>query len=197
MSLLSSRVDDFINSLVGQAKKNVLFITVRCPTQKSKWMTIGKVSDWARRYSKSYWIVKGGTGGTHFHLMLLLSPKAPQIRYPKGIHFRVSPIGIKTKVIPYVSPLPSEVSDRLDSEARAEHLHKSLIAYYNVPSVCLQVASCIATHFRLKNNREKRHTAVSERLTELFRVRDYMYKNLDEPRENGGLPVLYCDYIIT
>jgi len=185
-------VTAFLASLLKCPKKRTLFITVRCPTQKSVWTKIGKINDWIRKYSSNYWIVRGMAGGIHFHLMALVRPDA-QIRYPKGIHFRVSPIGIKDST--WSAPEQYEIDLMLDARAYYKGLKDYILRTYKVPEECIMISRMITNYWRLRRNRDKRKKAVECKDSDLRRVSEYMYKNLAEPRGTDER-IVYLDYIL-
>ena len=163
--------------------KRLMFITIKDNTQKSKWTSIGKVNDWIRRYSTTYYIVRGTQGGSHFHLLAGVKPNVT-FRFQKGIHFYVKDLASKS------------VYSREDAEqARAgrdlaEYIRDEKFTYcaYDLEveqQNCLkQLCAEIRLYFKRKRDKIKRVEYKDSKHKKIQCVLDYLQKNLDEERED-------------
>lgn len=66
---------------------------------------IGKWSDYLRRFSSNYFIVREQKNNIHFHILASLDT---ELKFIKGIHFNVRPVSDKSK---YVDPSESYVAE--------------------------------------------------------------------------------------
>lgn len=173
--------------------KRLLFITVRDNTQKSKWIRIGKINDWIRRYSDCYYIVRGTEGGIHFHMLAGIRVGAI-LRFPKGIHFCVRLLGKKPQWDPDLARMDREARDfsTMIREETFEALSEQCLEPWQQESL-QEICNAIHAHFRRQRARTKRAVAKNRKEQEISRVLNYLQKNLDEPRED--LVAEYTDYI--
>lgn len=169
----------FYEAVRKKPKSKLYFITIKDNTQSTKWITIGKVNDWVRRYADEYIITRGKVGGIHFHLICYAN-KNTNFKIPKGIHMTKSQVG-KKSVEP---PTPDEIQDCLKAKhigkLRSENLQKRL----KVPLVCLSISAQIQAYFTKQENRVKRRETKNNYEANIRRVLDYLHKNLLENPED-------------
>lgn len=175
--------------------KRLFFITVKDNSQKTKWVSIGKVNDWVRKYSTTYNIVRGTNGGNHFHMLVGTRVDAKPFRFPKGIHFHVQNV-LAEKPIPYCEDTLSQLCE---SKRMRELIYDDLISKYHVSLSAWQQDAlrqiCYSIHHRAgiaaaRVNQVRRQT---KKERSIQRVLDYLDQNVNEPRprEIG----VYRDYI--
>lgn len=155
-------------------------------------MRIGKVNDWIRRYSTKYVIVKGTTGGVHFHLLAGLKPNI-NLTTRKGIHFDI-------KYLDKVERIAFDAAEHYNSvqhaavirEERLEDLALDLTAQQI--ALLQQVTESIRQYWSRKRQNRKAKEARTKKIGSIERVLRYLQKNLDEPRDDDSRE--YNDYII-
>lgn len=198
VSPLSILPKGFLPALARMPKSRIIFVTIKDNAQGTKWCKLGKASDWLRRYSDIYFIVKGTCGGTHFHAVAGLKPGANPTPV-KGIHFHIKNLSNADAI----ALTREEVSEVVESTQKAVYYRRERLErliYFNCdkPTSCLcvvsQIASMITRYWRLKADRFKRKRAKAAKATDLGRIIDYLFKNLDEPRV--GSISQYNDYIV-
>lgn len=153
-------------------------ITIKDNAQASRWVLIGKVNDWIKRYSNTYLIVRGMEGGIHFHLLAYI-PERPTFRPAKGIHFHITTLGDDR------APMTMEDIENID---KAQHFSAvrqlEQVKKLNIPIQCLIMASGIRTYFTKLKNRSKRLAVKTRKQREIQRVIDYLSKNHNENPED-------------
>lgn len=170
--------DHYFNNVKKLPKTPHLFITVKDNGQNSKWVTIGKVSDWIRKYASKYIITRGLSDGIHFHIIAYCDKGTP--KFVKGIHFRISQIGGK-KTTNYD---PEDMDGILRSKYLFDKKKHTVEERIKVPPECLKIASMITAHWLKLRNREVRETRQNAYSEHIKRVLNYLQKNLEEnPRE--------------
>lgn len=184
----------FVKQLKKFPQKRLIFVTIKDNSQKTKWIKIGKVNDWIRRYSKTYFIVKGTNGGIHFHLIAGIESNKT-VKPQKGIHFHIRNIGIVKSL------LTGEEIVELSTSARQSAYYKSekfeeLTSDVDIECQCIisQITAMIKSHWHkvsLRSKTKLRKLKVSDNVD---RAINYLLKNLEEPREDDDL-TKYCDYI--
>lgn len=165
----------FYESVRRKPKTKLYFITIKDNTQSTKWITIGKVNDWVRRYADEFIITRGKVGGIHFHIICYAN-KNTNFKVPKGIHIRKSQVG-KKSIEP---PTPEEIQDVLKAEHLRKVRSKNLQKRLKVPLVCLSISSQIEAYFTKQKNRVKRIETKNLQEEHIKRVLDYLHKNLLE-----------------
>lgn len=149
---------------------------------------IGPVTDWVKRYSKNYSIVRGVHGGSHFHI-LASTVKDKSIKPIKGVHFCIRDYTSQGGL-----PLTAEDTDEI---RRCQYVTKEIIqnttVKLNCPIISLKIAGMISQYFLKKKNYEAKNKLKSTLEKRIQITLEYMIKNLSEPRE--GEIKLYRDYI--
>lgn len=168
--------ENYFDSVVKLPKKKHFFITIRDPTQNSKWCTIGKVNDWIRRYATNYIIVRGLKGGIHFHLIAYCDKGEP--RGVKGIRFHMDILISKVDV----KYCPDSIDGKLQSIYISEQRKITAIERMAIPIQCLEISDMIKSHWRRIQSREKRADVKDVYGKRLWRVLNYLQKNLEENR---------------
>lgn len=181
------------NSFMKYPLKRLFFITIKDNSKKTKWMKIGKVNDWIRRYSTTYYIVRGTEGGTHFHLLAGIKPNH-QPKPQKGIHFHFKSLGTKTEFDPVIDQMNREGRDQHIAEVEDNFEHLTQAVLTPVQQTQMQ-AICAAIHayFKKVKQRSKRHANKTKKENTIISVLSYLDKNLNEPREDECMQ--YVDYI--
>lgn len=182
--------EEFETKLRKYPLKRLFFITIRCPTQKSRWIKIGKVNDWIRRYSKTYFIVKGIEGGVHFHLLAGIEKKKV-LKPQKGIHFYIKPLASKSEISVDYKQLEEDTRKaRYMAASKRDEL--MLSASIDCQCVVSQISAMIKSYWlrqRAKASSARRKAQVVDAIDSVI---NYLYKNLSE---NGDDPTIYEDYI--
>uniref|UniRef100_UPI004047D844 hypothetical protein n=1 Tax=Polynucleobacter sp. TaxID=2029855 RepID=UPI004047D844 len=174
-------------------RKRLLFITVKDNTQKSKWISIGKINDWIRRYSTTYTIVRGTEGGSHFHMLAGVKPNS-DLKCQKGIHFHIK--NLLTDKIPYTR---DDEQYRRDAEDLKLHIldDRITLTQYQLTleqqHQLSQICKSVLKHFKTKTDKIKTADKKTKKQKDIQSVLDYLTKNLNEPRD--GEVELYRDYI--
>lgn len=178
-------------------KSRLIFVTIKDNGQNGRWTKIGKVNDWIRRYSDLYIIVRGMTGGIHFHLLAGLKPN----RHPrpaKGIHFHMKFVDQKEKV-------PFDPLEYKEAYERAWYVRHETFMQHPVVElmscearqITFQICEGIRTYWSLRAQRAvnnyKAREARSQKQQSILRLLVYCSENLAEPRSQ---PIReYVDYI--
>jgi len=155
----------------------IYFITVK--DNADKWK-IGKVNDWIRKYSKCYFIVKGTSGGTHYHMIAGIEPKV-NVRCINHIHFNIQNLS---------GPRQEFLYDEFAAEDKRKAIHFRRVKFERQVlgldeesvNIITKISNMILKHFRKKANVLKgtlKQTAKEERVQPVY---DYLLKNLDEER---------------
>lgn len=165
----------FFNSVKKKPKSKLFFITVKDNTQSTKWITIGKVNDWVRRYADEYIIVRGKVGGIHFHLICYAN-KNINFKSPKGIHMNIKQVGKIDRDIPTDEDKQDILKAEYFGKLRAERIQTRM----RIPVECLYISSIIREYFDKQKRREKRLEAKTNYEIQIKRVLDYLHKNLLE-----------------
>lgn len=170
----------------------LLFITIRDPKQSGRWMTVGRVHDWAKRYSSTYYIVKSPMNGTHFHLIMGVD-KGKTPRPSKGIHFDIKQLG-KTGSIKL--PDATEQEDMRKAKHFADQKRLRFNLKHSVPPQCTHIANIIKKYWIQQKQKAKRATAKCKKQYEITKVIDYLEKNLLENTFEYDDPDPYVHYIM-
>ncbi len=165
----------FYEAVRRKPKSKLFFITIKDNTQSTKWITIGKVNDWVRKYADEYIITRGKVGGIHFHLICYAN-KNTNFKIPKGIHLKISPIGKKS----FDCPTSDEIQDILKAKHFQNEQTKNTIKRLKVPLVSLSISAIIRAHFTKQENRVKRIETRNKQEENIQRVLNYLHKNLLE-----------------
>jgi len=177
--------EKFFESVRRKPKSKLFFITIKDNSQSTKWITIGKVNDWVRRYADEYIITRGKVRGLHFHLVCYAN-KNTNFKSPKGISFKISQVGKKSNE----PPTPDEIQDILKGQHIQKERCKKLEKKLKVPMVCLSISSIIRAYFTKQENRVKRIETQNKQEEHIKRVLDYLHKNLLENPEEEILKYL-------
>lgn len=165
-------VSPFRERVLRQNKTELFFITFKDNTQSTKWITIGKINDWVRRYSDLFYIVRGMEGGIHFHVIAHI-PKPKQIRCPRTIHFNCKPIN-------HIKKLPvtrDEALEMAQSKDKAIYFEEKKIKRLKIPDVCIDISRQIKRFWRLKDEKRKRKIKKTDQEKHIDALLDYMDKN--------------------
>lgn len=178
--------------------KSLFFITIKDNTQKSRWVKIGKISDWIRRYSDDFVIVRGMEGGIHFHLLAGIRKNA-NIRYQKGIHFLSKDMTNNT--CSTNSYDASVAYDNFQGRCKYDAIRESKLMNKTcevLEPYQQELLLTICSSIREYHNRIKKKKAASiaknKKHKDILNIIDYLYKNLNETRENAITQ--YVDYIV-
>lgn len=175
-------------------RKRLVFITIKDNSQKTRWVQIGKINDWIRKYSTTYAIVRGTENGTHFHILAGLKDDKP-MRFQKGIHFHVKYLTKKTG-----SFTRDDQQWALEGKDMADSIRAKNIIHtqYNLTDDQQMALQGICDEIRKINDRKVARASRVKSLTrkekDIQDVIDYLHKNLNEPRE--GDTRVYHDYIV-
>lgn len=156
------------------------FITIRDPTQQSKWCEISKIRTWCRRYSTDYIIVRGIKGGIHFHILIGLrvgcNPKCQ-----KGIHFHIKLLNddCKSEIL---FDSPEDVQDRLKREYYRHEKFEELTMDEDINCQCIisQINAMVKKYWKVKSAVIKKAKVLDRKQTKIKHVIDYLQLNLDE-----------------
>lgn len=171
----SPNYEKFFLSVRRKPKSKLFFITVKDNTQSTKWITIGKVNDWVRRYADEYIITRGKAGGLHFHLICYAN-KNTNFKSPKGIHMMILQVG---KV--HREPLQPDELESIDmAKFISRCKHEKIVKRLKIPIQCTLISAMIIDYYRRQNNRVKRVEAKNKYEHEIQKVLDYLQKNLEE-----------------
>lgn len=173
----------FYNYVRRQPKSKLFFITIKDNSQKTKWITIGKVNDWVRRYSDNYIICRGRLGGLHFHLICYAN-KSNSFKCPKGIHMNIQQVDKTKQIIPFTD---EDKEDILKAKYYGEIRDFRVQTRLQIPIQCLYISSIIKAHFEKRKRRIKRLEARTKYELAIQRVIDYLHKNLLENPEDERL----------
>ena len=168
--------ESLFESVRRKPKSKLYFITIKDNSQSTKWITIGKVNDWVRKYADEYIITRGKVGGLHFHLVCYAN-KNTNFKIPKGIHARISQVAKKKSVEP---PSPEDIQDVLKAKHLKKKKKKKLCKKLKIPEVCQLISAMILSYFERLKNRTKRLEAKNYYEENIVRVLDYLQKNLLE-----------------
>lgn len=187
----------FIAKLLTTPLSRVLFVTIRDPNQASgKWLKLGKINDWIRRYADNYYIVRGTASGSHFHLLAIIKKDARKIKPQKGIHFHI--VSMLKNVVEYDF---EDETERRESKEKAIYFTRQTFDMLTLDitpeaqDIIISIVTIIKGYWRKKTAKAKRVLSKDKRTANYQRLLAYMDLNLNEPREDGETPELYKDYI--
>lgn len=150
--------DKFLCNLVKSPLASVMFITVRDPNQASgDWCNMSKVSNWMRRYSDNYYVVRGTASGSHFHMLSIIKKDARKLRPQKGVHFHI--ISMNKNTIEFDSESNTE---RRECKEKAVHYQQqtfdmlTLDLYPSSQAIIISIKNMIKQYWRKKAAKSKR-----------------------------------------
>lgn len=181
-----------VDKLMTYPLKRLFFVTIKDNSQKTKWINIGKVNDWIRRYSTCYHIVMGTHGGKHFHLIAGIN-KNTELKPQKGIHFCIKQLEQPKETYPvdHVEIAQSIAKVKYYRNQKYERL--TLCVDVELQDIILKIATMIRKYWDKKKAKQQRVAAKSKKERAIHSVLDYLHKNLQEPRSD--YPEMYNDYI--
>lgn len=190
-------------SVVAALKKcslsDLFFITIKDNTQSDRWTKLGKVSDWLRRYYKTYIVVKGTANGIHFHA-LAGGRTNKRITYQKGVHFHTKNLHTQTTDIHYDPLLERLESIDKTIYYRRERFNRLTEEYLTTQEqdIAYLIPVMIRKEFKRRatnaTSRVRRRKVMDKKEWIIHSVIKYLQKNLDEPRDDEIL--IYNDYIL-
>lgn len=180
-------LDPFSKAITKYGVKSLFFITIKDNTGKGRFQKIGKVNDWIRRYSNTFFIGRGTQGGNHFHILAGIEKNKNPIPV-KGIHFNIQCI---SNADPYVV---DETIARTDREMTyyMETKAKDIVDRYQIS---LTIPNMIKKHFTKISNQSKRLISKRKKDGDIERIISYIIKNIEEDRETEDRQE-YIDYIL-
>lgn len=189
----------FIKKIKTYPLSRLVFVTINDNSHKTRFDKIGKCSDWIRRYSDCYYVVKGTVGGTHHHLLAGLKKDVNLIPH-KGIHFNISYLNNESKKLTM-----EEINDTIKWNNEDDNLKLRTI-YENIQythpdreahDILYKIVVGIREYFdKIYQRNRAKETAVKAKTfkeTKILRIINYLRKNLDEPRD--GTLAQYVDYM--
>lgn len=179
--LLQEEKEDTINNLLKYPFSRLAFITIRDPSQKTKWTEMSKIRTWIRRYSDDYVIVRGMSGGIHFHLLAGIKINKT-IKPQKGIHFHIKYLNDKTEIY-YDSP--EEVQSRLKREYYRHEKFEEITSEIDINCQCIisQITAMIKTYWKRKRQQQKKQKVSDKKMKKIISVINYLQQNLEENKE--------------
>jgi len=181
-------LDHLINKLNTFPLGRIYLITIKDNTQSTKWVSIGKINDWIRRYSNNYYIVRGMNGGIHFHILAGIKPNQDLKPY-KNIHFHMR--NLKKDIMPMDDTILRETQRCIHL---SQTIRENIIEKLKIPEVCKIISTEIKKHFEKKHRQVVHKNKKSEKYNHIERILNYLDKNLDEPRD--GDTQKYRDYVL-
>lgn len=181
--------ESLILSLSEYPLSRILFITIK--DNKQKWK-IGKVNDWIRRYSDVYHIVKGTENGEHYHLIAGIKPNKNVVPV-KGIHFHICNLQ-NSHIMIYPDKQDSEDKRKRLYFRHQQFLTQTVDLLDESQNTIWKIKLMIEKYFRSMKNKQKKERKLSDKEKRICNVKDYLNKNLFEPREDDIL-YRYVDYI--
>lgn len=187
-------IDSVLKTFNNYKLRRLVFFTVKDNSHSTRWDSIGKISDWVRRVSHHYMIVKGTQGGTHFHGLVGLSSDKT-LSYQKGIHINVQYVNSVPK--PDVPVDFVELKQGIDKQLYIidtifEDQTAALLDPFQqdkLRSICL----AIKKYWLKIANKEKRQIKKSKKYYSIINIIKYLATNLKEKREEEIEE--YVDYI--
>lgn len=178
----SDPIKRLLKVMIQAPRKRVIFFTVK---GDKKWDRPDRVRKWLRQFSNKYIFVQSPKGGIHYHGLALVDA-GRSIRYCRGIHMRISPIGQS-------SAAPPSGVVRTGHEAirgRDADPHHPVIegkVGKQLMKVCREIDGYKSPlRVRIKG-RKARLTFLKTQDAHINRCVDYLVKNLNENVE----PCLY------
>lgn len=187
---LSLEISSLSTRLEKYPLSRLMFITIRDPTQKSKWCEISKVRSWIRRYSTDYVIVRGLVGGIHYHILAGILPNKT-VKCQKGIHFNIKSLSDpKSTTVCY--PTPEDVQDRLKVLYYRNQKYEDLTIDIDIECQCIisQINAMIKKYWKSRKAKASKRKCLTKKSENINNVIAYLQKNLDENVE----PELYVNY---
>lgn len=181
MSLISD-TESIIKKLEKFPFSRLAFVTIRDPTQKTKWCEISKIRTWCRRYSNAYIIVRGLKGGVHFHILLGIEPNR-NVRCQKGIHFHIKYLNDHIPSITYDTP--EEIQDSLKYDYYRNQKYEDLTEDIDINCQCIisQINAMIKKYWQKKANQKKKQKVENKKRQKIISVLTYLQDNLNENPE--------------
>lgn len=165
----------FLSKIKTASLTNLTFFTFKDNTGRHDKMD--KVRKWCAKWADHYIIVRSPVGGVHFHGLGLRNGSS--IRYLKGIHLRIEPLGDKRERLP-IEITPSYPTHPLITNYKTSVRHmdvmKELRALFGGPKTPL---------FTRIKARKARTTRIAHVNTHVNRSIAYLRKNFDE---GEGIP---------
>jgi len=191
-SLYIPNISNFLTGIEKYSKKRIFFITVKDNSLTTRWSKIGKVNDWIKRYSKCFYIVKGTSHGTHFHILAGLEPDK-NLKFVRGIHFHIRPLGDINEIFPVDYTELSQSKEK--SIFYAEKKIQRVLNFLGEAKIKIlkHICKIVKDYFKKKATKIKNTLLRKLKCQNLQNVVNYMLTNLNEPREN--LHERYIDYI--
>lgn len=186
---LEESVERFKVAVRAAAVTSVFFVTVKDNRKDTRWSKIGKVSDWMRKYSDTYYLVRGVSGGIHFHAVCVLK-QGCVIRYQKGIHMNVRPLSDRKCDL-----TREEVEEMKIGKEKCEHFRELRIMRIGDPN-CAIIASMIRKYWESKKARGGRIRRKLVKNDSIERMVMYLEKNLDEGPRPVGKSGQYVDWML-
>lgn len=184
-------IDIPLRQYTSRSLKEIYFITIKDNAQSMLWTKLGKINDWCRKFYDHYVIVKGTTGGIHFHI-LATAKRPKKIRIPKGIHLHIKTLEDKAQGL----ILHDHIESAQNAEKAQYYAIESLIK--TIPTQHLKLALFCRTHIMKVSARRKARQARSRKKDKcawaVSQVIKYLNKNLMEPRDDEIHK--YDDYVI-
>lgn len=169
--------------------KKLIFFTIKYNGSDctSRWLKIGKINDWCRRYSSHYFIVRGMTSGVHFHGLLLLDANLTieNLRPQKGIHFCYSTLGDKRDPI-----TTDELEWMREGKEFAEYIHEGISdkilfdLHVEQREQLESICASIKRYWINIRNKVKTKERKQRKRKHIDNVHRYLLKNLHEERED-------------
>lgn len=189
--------EELISMMVRYPRKRLCFFTIKDNSHQTVWNKLGKCSDWIRRYSNIYYLVRGTNNGIHFHGLAVIKDDCKQLRFPKGIHFDVQ---YMTKDRCHMTT-DELVEQQEEQDQRYGRQHRD-DAYYQqgltaeqrdcLSLICYSIQQYFSSSKKRSANNSARRRNITKKRKDIGVVFDYLAKNLAEPR--SGRAVRYTDY---
>lgn len=190
MNILS----EYTNELERYKKypfSRLAFITIRCPTQKSKWTKISTIRTWIRRYSDNYIIVRGAEGGIHFHLLAGIEIYR-KVKPQKGIHFHIKYLTDQQKEFFPDTFDESELKRKASYYKNQKYEELTLDLHVEGQCIISQLNAMIKAYWKTKNRKTLTKKKLTLKEMKYLNVVKYLQKNLNEHKD----PELYTDLYV-
>lgn len=184
---------DYVQKLMTYPRSRIAFITIRCPQQVLPWIKLSKATDWMRRYSKTFYAVRGTKGGFHIHILAGIE-KQKTLVPKKGIHFDISYLYTKDPVRDYHDYDEERDSRNMAIYHKQQAFNEATLNLTETQSEIIRLqAQAVTKYWKSRSRLSKSIEKKNAKRTKVDRILRYMAQNLAEPREDDNIN-RYRDY---
>jgi hypothetical protein len=179
--------DAFFKKFHKVPSSQLVFFTFK--DNKQRYTNIDKPRKWCHRWSDSYIIVRSPVGGYHFHGVAHRIP-SKKIRYLKGLHIMLEPLGSKAENI----VIPESPPECIEDEESHPYISDPVVSRYfmrvmsELRSVFGKYKSSLMKRVKARKARKR---LADSRCEHLSRVLWYLYKNFTESDRSPLTDVVY------